>query len=347
MNLSNSYTRQEWRSILQRVDSAIHSAIEERIKRGAVSISDLASGFSELALLREGREPDYSVPGIEIAYAFKYLPRRVSCLLGALARISDRGVPARVLDIGAGSDAASLALDVWSPGLTSPIAVTCLEPSNSMRSFGQRLKLTPRVQRRWLSGGFEALYDGHPEIPLASFDLIVMSACLPYADTDWIRLARTVGELTAPPASVIVIEPNQKQWQFSRLVAGLRQTGYYAIQEMCCHDLDPIITSEIKLPNTTAAVLAGCRPLTPEPVGSSAPRAVPLSVSDASDHRVYSKCCCSTKLNQRMQSLGAQILNLPNLPSRVRSIVGDAPYPVTSWNSNPGYRESIAICTEG
>lgn len=251
------FTPAHWQALLDDLDGRIVAAAQAYMRSRYVWETDIASGYSELAKLRRGDEPDYDAPGLSIAYAFVYLPRRVACMLGALTLIAERGVPRRVLDIGSGSDAALLALDLWAPG--SEIEVISVEPSREMRGFAAELRYSPGIKREWLPIGFANIVEGYRTLQVQDFDLIIMSACLPYGNEQWNTMARQIGGLTRPPSAMLIVEPVAKIRQIVSISEGLEETGWFNIDRRCCHDLPEIVRKAHTLP-LTDAMLNGLMP---------------------------------------------------------------------------------------
>lgn len=210
------------------------------------SIDDYAlrGGFYQLtAALRNYKEPDYHSTAITLAYALEYMPRRVTSIVGAL-RLAPRPIEPirRVLDIGSGTGATSLAIQLiiasGSSLFDQKVVVVGLDPSPAMHDFARRLDL-PSVTHAAKIGGWESLEHVTQK---GYFDLAVMSACLPYGCDDpesvgffgdhvWNAAATALRDsLTAWPL-MVAIQPFVKNDILSlstRRLAGtvLRTSGY-------------------------------------------------------------------------------------------------------------------------
>jgi SAM-dependent methyltransferase len=224
-----------WWAILEELDWRIEAAVEDAIRGRFLGAGELATGFSELVKLRRGREPDYDRAGVAVAYAFRYLPQRVACILGALTLVANRAAPQRVLDLGSGSGAGLLALDLWAAD--SSMEVVSLEPSSDMQEFARGLFHGPQIAQSHLKNNLADLLSERVALEPQSFDLVLLSACLPYGYEHSTPLAEVVGQLTRPPAAIIIIEPQAKKAELQKLSKALVETGYYSAFDYCCHDL--------------------------------------------------------------------------------------------------------------
>src|SRR3989304_9603482 len=110
----NGLNDYEWRPLHERLDRAVAEAARVYLQRLASRhVAVNARKWSdELDELRLGREPDYDVPGLPVVYALKYMPRRVVSILGSLLSVLGDWYPGSVLDVGSGTGATALALDL-------------------------------------------------------------------------------------------------------------------------------------------------------------------------------------------------------------------------------------------
>lgn len=209
----------------------------------------MADGFSELALLRAGQEPDYSSPGLPVAYAFRYLPKRVACILAALTRLGGRPLPRRVLDIGSGSGATAIAFSLLSPNQL--IEIDAIEPSAAMRRFALHYPLHGNVLlNQWRGSLYDVTADSMALDPDA-YDLVMMSACLPYDGRVIPSLSRWLRRVASSPAALIAIEPQAKSAQMAQLKGCLLDVGHSTVSQYCCHDLLAVLRSPLILDRTT------------------------------------------------------------------------------------------------
>jgi len=184
----NSY---EWRRLHERLDRAVAEAARLYLQRlTSRHISVNARKWSdELDELRLGREPDYDLPGLPLVYALKYMPRRVVSILGSLLSVLDDWYPRSVLDVGSGTGATALALDLLN--LPHQINLVGIEPSRKMIAFSECSRNRDRVSALYSQGSIADLARGR--ICLEPFDLLVFSACLPYSFDDWNPLLTALG----------------------------------------------------------------------------------------------------------------------------------------------------------
>jgi SAM-dependent methyltransferase len=241
MLLPDDFDDRSWRALMTRLDEQIEQATRTYVTMYSLRDDDIAVGFSELAKLREGIEPDYGAVGLPVAYALRYLPFRTATLLASLTLVANCRVPRRVLDIGSGMDAGSLALGLWATD--SPIEVVTVEPSEAMSNFAALLDVGSNSLRRPIPGTFADLVTGALGFAEMSFDLIIMSACLPYSDLDWDSLTEAIGRLTREPSAIIAVEPERKAAKLDRLRTGFSGTGWFRCHIFCCHELVESLTS--------------------------------------------------------------------------------------------------------
>lgn len=192
-----------------------------------LGMSEVANGFTQLAGLRGGEEPDYNARGLGTAYLLYYCAKRAANAAVAFANLQQTEEPVRVLDIGAGTNATSLALSLVHP--TTAFAVTAVEPSREMIIAGsQILAELPNITVKSQESTLEQLLD-QDVLPGERFDLVTMSAMLPYG---WRKssLAQRVefGErLLARMESggrVVVIEPGAKHRELASFQGCLDRT---------------------------------------------------------------------------------------------------------------------------
>jgi len=241
MPLPENLTSGQWRNLLDRMDLRISDAIEDFVRAKFYGAGDLAAGFSELYKLRGGREPDYCLPGIAVAYAFKYLPQRVTCLVATLLQAAGQRTPSAILDVGSGSDAVSLALELLAP--EDVMSSVTLEFSPEMQEFGGYL-LQGQWERQRVTGDYHDLIGGGLQVGLGLFDLVTLSAAAPYGAARCGELAATISKLTSPPALIIAVEPERKARQLEELRAGFAESSFYQIEDYCCHQL----TENLRIP---------------------------------------------------------------------------------------------------
>lgn len=173
----------EWRRIVERLDKAVSESARAylaHLHTRRVPIR-LDHWDDELEELRLKREPEYDLPGLPLVYALKFMARRVVSILGSLLLLDLDRYPSSVLDIGSGTGATAVALDL----LDAPrhITLTGLEPSQEMRTFANSSRFFGRVTARYIEG---SISDGSlSNLTMHHYDLVVLSATFPYHFDDW------------------------------------------------------------------------------------------------------------------------------------------------------------------
>jgi len=206
--LPHSLDAATWQNTFQTFDQQLVAATRSYVGSRSLHVDDIAAGFSELSLLRAGQEPDYCSAGLPVAYAFRYLPQRVACILAGLTRLVGATLPKRVLDIGSGSGATAIAFSLMAPELG--VEIHAIEPSPAMREFAQQFPLDGNVFLHQSAGTLEQIIAGDVAIHPRGYDLVMMSACLPYGQ-EVIRGLLGWPQWAIPSfARLIAIEPQAK-----------------------------------------------------------------------------------------------------------------------------------------
>jgi len=232
----------EWRRFHERLDKAVAEAARRYILRLAAQHIKIDVGklSNELDELRFGREPDYDLPGFPLVYALKYMPRRVVSIYGSMLRTLDGWHPVSVLDIGSGTGATALALDLLN--LTRHVDLTGIEPSGEMVTFSECSWYRNRVSSSYKQGSIGDL--PKMRLSLEAFDLAVFSAALPYSFDEWEPIMTTIGNYQGKESkTILVIEPDAKQDLLDSFRRRLNARGWPTIT-FCCHDLPDVIKDE-------------------------------------------------------------------------------------------------------
>ncbi len=165
------------------------------------------------------------------------MPRRIMSILGAMLAIDLDRYPASVLDIGSGSGATALAIDL----INAPRHVNLLgiEPSGEMIAFAETSRFTSRVTARYQVG---SLGDGTFNRALIdTADLVVLSASFPYHFGEWEPLLAALGNYENNAGKMILaVEPEAKADILRSFGRRLGARGW-PTETFCCHDLPEII----------------------------------------------------------------------------------------------------------
>jgi len=197
----------EWRRLVERLDLAVAESARAYLaqlhsRRVPIRID---RWDDELEELRLRREPEYDLPGLPLAYALKFMPRRVVSVLASLLLLDLDRYPSSVLDVGSGTGATAIALDL----LDAPrhITLTGLEPSQEMRTFAGSSRFSGRVTARYIEG---SISDGSlSALSMHDYDLVVLSAAFPYHFDAWQPLLDGLGDHDAG-LMILAIEPDAK-----------------------------------------------------------------------------------------------------------------------------------------
>ena len=242
MLLSKVPSDWEWRRLHERLDRAIAEAAYGYMLRLATRHVSINVGklSDELDELRFGREPDYDLPGFPLVYALKYMPRRVVSIYGSLVQILGEWHPLSVLDIGSGTGATALALDLLN--LACHLNLVGIEPSREMISFSECSRYRDRVSTSYKQCSITDF--SKMSMNVEPFDLVVFSACLPYTFDEWGHLMSTIGDYRGKESKMIlVIEPDAKQDLVDSFRCRLTARGWPTIT-FCCHALPSVIKDE-------------------------------------------------------------------------------------------------------
>jgi SAM-dependent methyltransferase len=250
MLTKKSLNNYEWRRLHDRLDQAVASVALDylhklAIRRIHINVQQLSDELDELRL---GREPDYNMPGLPLVYALKYMPKRIISIFGSLLSVLDGWYPKSVLDVGSGTGATAIAIDLLN--LPHHINLLGIEPSQEMILFSEGSRWQNRVSTKYRQGSIADLAkDSLSNMP---FELVVLSACFPYDYDDWSPLLAAFGDYKGQDSKmVLAVEPDAKADLLVSFQKRLRSRGWPTIT-FCCHDLpDNIKDDTLPLPQMT------------------------------------------------------------------------------------------------
>ncbi len=240
----------EWRRLHERLDRAVADAalgylLKLTIRRIHINVQQLSDELDELRL---GREPDYNVPGLPLVYALRYMPRRIVSIFGSLLSVFDGWYPKSVLDVGSGTGATAVAIDLLN--LPRHVNLLGIEPSQEMILFSECSKWRDHVSTTHRQGSISDLAKN--SVGFMTSDLVVFSACFPYGFDNWSPLLTTLGDYEGQESKMILaVEPDAKSDLLVSFQQRLRARGWPTIT-FCCHDLlDVIKDNTLPLPQIT------------------------------------------------------------------------------------------------
>ena len=242
MQLRREPNEYEWRRLHERLDNAVADSARVYLQKLAVRHIHISAQklSDELQELRFGREPDYDLAGLPLIYALKYMPRRVISVFGSLLSVLGDWYPRSVLDVGSGTGATALALDLLN--LPRHTGLVGIEPSQEMIEFAESSLYRHRVSSRYIQGSMADLAKG--KMSLKPFDLLVFSTCLPYRFDDWDPLMAVIGEYRGQETKrILVVEPDAKNDLLTSFRRRLTARGW-PTTVFCCHDLPEIIKND-------------------------------------------------------------------------------------------------------
>lgn len=225
MMTHKALTTHEWEPLHKRLDTVVAEAARVYLmklttRRIHINVQRLSDELEELRL---GREPDYDMPGLPLAYALRYMPRRVVSVLGSLLSVLGRWQPRSVLDVGSGTGATAVALDLLN--LSSHVNLLGIEPSPEMILFSECSRCRDRVSATYRQSSLADL--AKDTTPLELFDLLVFSACFPYGFDDWSPVLAALGDYQGQESKMmLVVEPDVKGDLLATFQRRLRSRGW-------------------------------------------------------------------------------------------------------------------------
>ncbi len=207
----------------------------------------IQQGFDELEKLRRKEDPNYNLPGIPIAYAFMYLPRKIMAVTAVLShyfRSETAPIPGQILDVGSGSDAVSIALGLFRRKI--PFKITAIEPSNCMREFSVFKPTLPNLEISNVYGllgdWFTNLQDNHYDLIFMS--LILQNSFLKKPNDWWFDWTKDLYQASTNNARLILIEPVVKKDLIEKMKLAMESSGWILGEEILLSDLFPHVSNK-------------------------------------------------------------------------------------------------------
>ncbi|HLP88880.1 MAG TPA: reverse transcriptase domain-containing protein [Nostocaceae cyanobacterium] len=210
-------------------------------------IECIQKGFNELGKLRQGQDPNYDLPGVPVAYAFQYLPRKIIAMTAVLShyfREENVPVPNRILDVGSGTDAVSIALGLFRQ--TMPFQITAIEPCSYMRRFAM---FRPNLPNLHISNVPGLLGTWFYDLNNNYYNLICMSSILQnsfkkFPDSWWLKWTNDLYKASTNNARLILIEPHSKGELIKKMKWSMESSGWRLKEELLLSDLFPNIANK-------------------------------------------------------------------------------------------------------
>lgn len=245
-----NWTEDYYEQLCNYLDDFLTERLNKYIDIFQVDPKQITNGLDELKEKLGKVDLEYNSPGITVAYAFQYLPRKIIVATGVLEYyFSDYNIsaPRNILDIGSGSDPVSIALGLCFPD--KAMNIKAIEPSKAMRDLGQMcnyyfsnlnvLNVAGSIGGCWL----EHLNENH-------YDLVVMSSVLQPSfenqEEQWEQLAKSLYQSSTKEARVIVIEPKTKKKLIEKMRQKMIEAGWNVEKKLSLNHLYPEINNKKK-----------------------------------------------------------------------------------------------------
>ena len=239
-----------WR---EKVDEYVTCIINKYIDSISPEVPDLdkciKAGFDELKKLKNGEDPNYDLPGVPVAYAFQYLPRKIIAMTAVLShyfRTENVPIPKKILDVGSGTDAVSIALGLFRQRMR--FQITAIEPCSYMRQFAM---FRPRLPNLQIDNQNGRVGDWFEDLSRDYYHLIFMSSILQnsfkkYSDSWWSEWTSDLYQASTMNARLILIEPAAKATLIYRMKSAMEDSGWELNEQLLLSDLFPKVTVNSK-----------------------------------------------------------------------------------------------------
>lgn len=207
----------------------------------------IQQGFEELEKLRKGQDPNYDLAGVPVAYAFKYLPRKIIAMTAVLShyfRAENVPIPEKILDVGSGTDAVSIALGLFRKQMS--FKITAIEPCSYMRQFSMFRPSLPNLEISNVDG---KLGDWFQHLNNKYYNLIFMSSILQNSfnnltDSWWLTWTHDLYKASTNNARLILIEPSVKGKLVNKMKLAMESSGWILKEQLLLNDLFPNVANK-------------------------------------------------------------------------------------------------------
>lgn len=243
MPLRDFDNNSQYEKLCQDLDSYIAQAVEKYIHDHHITVEAVIEGWNDLVpKLRSGQDPNYNLLGSPVAYAFQFLPKKITAMLGVFNcwYKSKEIMPRRVLDIGAGTNAVAIALGFAVQD--DPVEVVALEPSAAMRNFThfeeKFSNISVQSNPNNVSGLIEDIVLDYKQGKYTQgyqfyhyFDTITVSSALAYYFSNkdelwWRDFSNALTSLSTEKATLIIVEPYTKSELLKIKIQSASKSGW-------------------------------------------------------------------------------------------------------------------------
>lgn len=217
-----SLTIEGWATTLARLDRIVADAARSYLQdlRGRGVPDDLEAWTRELNRLMRGQPTDYALPGLPLMYALRYMPKRVISLMGALSQMKPADRSGQVVDIGTGTGATVVAMQLLYPD--AQLSLTGIDASAEMLRFARGTQTHQRSKAMFTEGTIESLL-GDPRL-LKSTEMVTFSAPFDRAFSAWNPLAVALSR--GSTRSVLAAEPESRKFLLDNFELALGRLGW-------------------------------------------------------------------------------------------------------------------------
>lgn len=232
------------------VDKYVTAIIKKYINSKNISTEDIKKGFDELNKLKQGKDPNYDLPGVPVAYAFLYLPRKIIAMTAVLSHYfkdTNTPIPNRLLDVGSGTDAVSIALGLFRENIN--LTITAIEPCSYMRQFAMFKPNFPNLEISNVSGSIGSWFQclNYNYYHLICMSSILQNSFRSQTDAWWLEWTQDLYEASTKNARLIMIEPHVKAGLVSKMKWAMESSGWILKEQLLLSDLFPQVSNKERI----------------------------------------------------------------------------------------------------